>query len=111
MELDGGQHSFENQRRKDERRTRWLESNGIKILRFWNNDVTSNLLGVWEEIARVASELTPSPPLPLSGGGSGKTPPRPRRRDNEHAPSSEAEAAPRTPASPCRGEVARDVGG
>jgi very-short-patch-repair endonuclease len=73
IELDGGQHNFEPQQRRDDRRTHWLESNGIKILRFWNNDVTGNLPGVLEEIARIASELTPSPTLPLSGGGGGET--------------------------------------
>ena len=66
IELDGGQHNLDQNRRKDERRTAWL-------LRFWNNDVTGNLAGVLTEIARIASELTPSPTLPLSGGG--------RRRD------------------------------
>ncbi|MGZ8368643.1 MAG: DUF559 domain-containing protein [Rhodoplanes sp.] len=60
---------LDQQLRKDERRTRWLETNGIKPVRFWNNDVTSNLHGVLSEIARVASELTPSPTLPLSGAG------------------------------------------
>ena len=69
IELDGGQHNFEGQRQKDERPTRWLEANGIRLIRFWNNDVTGNLYGVLGEIARVASEMTPSPTLPLSGGG------------------------------------------
>jgi very-short-patch-repair endonuclease len=69
IELDGGQHNFDQNRRKDERRTMWLRSNGIEVLRFWNNDVMSNLDGVLSEIARVASDMTPSPTLPLSGGG------------------------------------------
>jgi very-short-patch-repair endonuclease len=69
IELDGGQHNFEGQRRRDERQTRWLAANEIKLIRFWNNEVTGNLSGVLEEILRVASELTPSPTLPLSGGG------------------------------------------
>jgi very-short-patch-repair endonuclease len=73
IELDGGQHDFEQERRRDERRTRWLEANGIRLVPFWNNDVTGNLHGVLEEIARLASELTPSPTLPLSGGGGGET--------------------------------------
>ncbi len=68
IELDGGQHNFHRQKQADERRTRWLEANGIKLIRFWNNDITSNFLGVLEEIARVTAELTPSPTLPLSGG-------------------------------------------
>ncbi|MGB9369532.1 MAG: endonuclease domain-containing protein [Xanthobacteraceae bacterium] len=75
IELDGGQHNFDQQQQRDERRTRWLEARGVKLIRFWNNDVTGNLYGVLSEIARVASELTPSPTLPLSGGGSGEIAP------------------------------------
>ena len=111
VELDGGQHNSEPQRRKDDRRTRWLESNGIKVLRFWNNDVTGNLLGVLEEIARVASELTPSPTLPLSGGGGGETAPRSRKSGGEHDPALGIATAPRAPTSPCKVEVARKAGG
>jgi very-short-patch-repair endonuclease len=83
IELDGGQHNIDRQRRKDDRRTRWLGANGIKLVRFWNNDVTGNLQGVLEEIARVASELTPSPTLPLSGGGGGETVPVARNGNAE----------------------------
>ncbi len=37
VELDGGQH-FANKEEDDER-TRWLESEGYKVLRFWNREV------------------------------------------------------------------------
>ena len=74
LEVDGGQHNYDKRQNRDRRRTRWLESRGITVLRFWNNDITENLEGVWSEIARVAVSLrsnnvTPSLPLPLSGGG------------------------------------------
>src|SRR5437764_4191707 len=74
LELDGGQHGFDDTRARDRRRTKWLASRGITVLRFWNNDVIENLEGVWSEIARVLNSLrshsvTPSLPLPLSGGG------------------------------------------
>jgi very-short-patch-repair endonuclease len=73
-ELDGGQHAFTSNQINDERRSRWLAEKGIKVIRFWNNDVTQNLDGVLSAIARVAQEisnqdLTPTPTLPLSGGG------------------------------------------
>ena len=42
VEIDGGQHSEE----RDARRTAFLESQGFEILRFWNNDVLTNLDGV-----------------------------------------------------------------
>ena len=44
IELDGGQHSTDQER--DERRTRWLEARGYRVIRFWNNDVLSNTDGV-----------------------------------------------------------------
>jgi very-short-patch-repair endonuclease len=77
VELDGGQHTYESNRLSDDRRSRWLVENGIKVIRFWNNDVTQNLDAVLGEIARVAQvtsdrDLTPSLPLPLSGGGKRK---------------------------------------
>jgi adenine-specific DNA-methyltransferase len=37
IELDGGQH--QNRRVYDERRTRFLESEGYTVLRFWDNEV------------------------------------------------------------------------
>jgi very-short-patch-repair endonuclease len=74
LEIDGGQHNYDDRQSRDQRRTGWLASKGITVLRFWNNDVTENLEGVWSEIIRVAESLrsnsaTPSLPLPLSGGG------------------------------------------
>jgi very-short-patch-repair endonuclease len=74
IEVDGGQHSFDKIRVRDERRTRWLKAKGVTVLRFWNKDVTENTEGVWREIARTVSALserpaTPTPTLPLSGEG------------------------------------------
>lgn len=54
VELDGGQHDEKSVRRNDERRTRWLENEGYRVLRFWNNDVLTNLEGVW---LRILEEL------------------------------------------------------
>ena len=74
IELDGGQHAEKRGHHSDQKRTRWLASKDIIVIRFWNNDVLGNLEGVLSEIVRVATErsrqvLTPSPTLPLSGGG------------------------------------------
>src|SRR4030088_390307 len=38
VEVDGGQHA-EIQRRHDEVRTEWLQTQGYRVVRFWNNDV------------------------------------------------------------------------
>lgn len=50
IEVDGGQHA---DNPDDARRTVWLESQGWRVARFWNNDVLSNTNGVVETILRV----------------------------------------------------------
>jgi len=44
IELDGSQHL--EQEEYDEERTKYLESLGYQVIRFWNNDVTNNTDGV-----------------------------------------------------------------
>ena len=51
VELDGGQHV--EQATYDAKRTGWLETQGFRILRFWNNEVFENIEGV-EEVVQVA---------------------------------------------------------
>ena len=46
IELDGSQHNTEVNRVRDLIRTRWLESQGFRVIRFWNNDLTHNITGV-----------------------------------------------------------------
>jgi very-short-patch-repair endonuclease len=48
IELDGGQHQA--QVSYDEARTRTLELNGFRVLRFWNNDVLQNTVSVLEVV-------------------------------------------------------------
>ena len=45
LELDGGQHTL--QREYDADRTRWLESQNFRVLRFWNHEVLED----WETVA------------------------------------------------------------
>jgi very-short-patch-repair endonuclease len=42
IEVDGGQHADS---MADQQRTRWLEDQGFRVLRFWNNDVLKNTSG------------------------------------------------------------------
>jgi very-short-patch-repair endonuclease len=58
IEVDGGQHSIE--REKDKERDEWLKSQGFKVLRFWNNEVLTNIEGVLEVI-RDKCLFSPSP--------------------------------------------------
>jgi very-short-patch-repair endonuclease len=49
IEVDGGTHV--DTRRYDAARTRFIESEGYRVLRFWNNDVLGNTEGVIASIA------------------------------------------------------------
>ena len=69
IELDGGQHA--DSVAEDTERTRWLASQGFRVLRFWNNDVIDNMEGVW---ASIVATLSPSPqPSPIKGEGDIRT--------------------------------------
>ncbi|MEL7680868.1 endonuclease domain-containing protein [Citromicrobium bathyomarinum] len=48
IELDGGQHSEE----VDRSRTQWLEGEGYRVVRFWNNEVLDNTDGVLADLER-----------------------------------------------------------
>jgi very-short-patch-repair endonuclease len=68
VEVDGGQHGTE----RDATRDAWLIKQNFRVLRFWNNDVHSNLDGVMREIAgALAQTMPPSLTLPRKGGGDG----------------------------------------
>ena len=47
IEADGGQHS---DNKADQRRTAFLEAEGWRVIRFWNNDALANAEGVLETI-------------------------------------------------------------
>ena len=65
IEVDGGQHSVDQER--DSRRDNWLEGQGYKVLRFWNNEVLTNTEGVLEVI-RGCLNHPPLYPLPSREG-------------------------------------------
>ena len=44
IEVDGGQHMDDATR--DVNRSEWIEQQGYRVMRFWNNDVLSNIEGV-----------------------------------------------------------------
>ncbi|MFH2136529.1 MAG: endonuclease domain-containing protein [Patescibacteria group bacterium] len=50
IELDGGQHGEEKQRAYDEERTNYLQQHNISVLRFWNDEVLTNIDGVATKI-------------------------------------------------------------
>jgi very-short-patch-repair endonuclease len=50
IEVDGGQHNETENARRDEARTGWLEAEGYRVIRFWNNEIIENIDGVMEVI-------------------------------------------------------------
>jgi len=58
IEADGSQHLL--QQAYDKTRTRFLESRGYTVIRFWNDDILCRTDGVLEEILR-HFEKTPEP--------------------------------------------------
>ncbi len=67
VEVDGGQHA-ETQRLYDERRTAWLESQGYRVIRFWNTDVLKAPRSVGETIFLAANKNPTPNPSPQGGG-------------------------------------------
>jgi very-short-patch-repair endonuclease len=65
IEVDGGQHNPE----VDSERTRIIEDEGYRVLRFWNNEVIGNPDGVCDEIDRVLHGHHPAPTPPHQGEG------------------------------------------
>jgi very-short-patch-repair endonuclease len=67
VEIDGGQHDLSSPREAE--RSGFLQNEGYRIVRFWNNDVLANLDGGHETIADELSHTTPAQTLPHQGGG------------------------------------------
>jgi very-short-patch-repair endonuclease len=65
VELDGSQHNA----LVDAERTRYLQAQGWRVVRYWNNEVLLQIDAVLEEIERSARSRTLSPtPLPEGEG-------------------------------------------
>lgn len=67
IEVDGGQHSVE--RERDRERDNWLEGQGYKVLRFWNNEVLTNTEGILEVIRNNLNHPPLTPPLKEGSNG------------------------------------------
>jgi len=59
VELDGRGHGREAKRRRDTERDRWLEAQGVKVLRFWNWQLRRERGAVREKILRTLWERSP----------------------------------------------------
>jgi very-short-patch-repair endonuclease len=77
IEVDGGQHNEALRAQADASRTAYLESNGYRVLRFWNNDVLTNIEGVCEVVLAAIADSPPplTPPHRKRGEGNGRRSP------------------------------------
>ena len=67
VEIDSGQHDPSSPQEAE--RSRFLQNEGYRILRFWNNEALENLDGVHARIADALGGITPTQTLPHQGGG------------------------------------------
>ncbi|MBV8889746.1 MAG: endonuclease domain-containing protein [Alphaproteobacteria bacterium] len=69
VEADGSQHAVAGEH---EERDSFLREQGLRVLRFWNNDILGNRAGVleaiWLALRQPAESPLPDPP-PLAGEG------------------------------------------
>ena len=50
IEVDGGQHADAIE--YDQKRTMFLESKGYAVIRFWNNEILTNIEGVYQVLQK-----------------------------------------------------------
>ena len=53
IELDGGQHNEPENILLDEERTKFIENQGYKVIRFWNCDINKNISGVYDKLLEI----------------------------------------------------------
>ena len=61
IELDGGQHGFPDQQKHDAQREKFLQSRGIKTLRFWNSQLRRNAQSIRDTIFEELQKRAPHP--------------------------------------------------
>jgi len=57
IEVDGGQHAEDQKWKLDNLRTAFLMTKGIRVIRFWNDDVLRDLENVIAEIDTALAEI------------------------------------------------------
>ena len=95
VEIDGETHFNERAEVRDAKRQEYIESLGIRVIRFTNLDVYNNLVNVLDEVARVSLErinvirgADASPLLGKEGAGGG------RPKNNEPLPPADPPQSP-----------------
>jgi very-short-patch-repair endonuclease len=50
IEIDGGHHNEDDTAERDREQQCWLESEGYRVIRFWNSEIVGDLNAVMERI-------------------------------------------------------------
>jgi methionine--tRNA ligase beta chain len=99
VELDGGQHAEPAALLADRERDRMLIQQGVRTLRFWDNEVLGETESVLEALHRAIVSGRPSPPAPLPEG-EGRNPAAGRPAEEERQSAlTVGEAEERNPAA------------
>ena len=77
VEVDGSQHGDDEGLHHDDIRTRWLQSEGYRVIRFWNNDVMSRTDAVLESIHELITVTPPRLPQTMQASSAVGDPPHP----------------------------------
>jgi len=69
VEIDGSTHGSDEAVTRDAVRTQRLESEGYRVVRYWNNDIMSNIEGVLLDLAARAGghDIPPNSPALAQG--------------------------------------------
>jgi very-short-patch-repair endonuclease len=86
IEIDGSHHGEDDTKKRDEKRSQWLEAEGYRVIRFWNNDVTQHTEGVLDVIYAALYGSRESEPAPLKHERS-RAHPTPARAARRPSPS------------------------
>jgi very-short-patch-repair endonuclease/CDGSH-type Zn-finger protein len=87
IELDGSGHNIDARQVKDDRRTRWLEAEGYRVIRFWNNDLRQNANGVLETVYAALYGSRDADPFALKHKRRQRRHPTPARSARRPSPS------------------------
>ncbi len=63
IELDGGQHTFEENRYRDHERSGYLKRHRVDVLRFWNHEVLQHIDAVVDQILKEILTRDPATPV------------------------------------------------
>jgi very-short-patch-repair endonuclease len=73
IEVDGDNHAETRQMIKDREREGYIRALGLRIIRYTNDDVLTNLEGVMEYLVKELAEQSTSPGPSLSRGGADRS--------------------------------------